>query len=386
MSLFANAAINRLQVHAGLRHLSDSIGAGFAAVFLLKQGFSPAAVFLTFAAMFATRFALRGLVITTAARIGLRRTLIVATPLYSLQFLALAQIAGPGAWVGVYVAVAALGDVFYWTVYHTVYACAGQEHDRGRQLGAREIISQTAAIAGPIAGGAALSLGGPGLAFGLAFAIGATGVLPLFGIGEVRPALQRPPGVWPSARGSFLLFATDGWIVKGSRMAWSLAVFQALGERYDAFGAALSGAALAGAVAVFAFGRSIDRGHGYHAVLTGGLCLGAIIFLQALTSRDAMLASLVLIAGAALGNLYMAGLMTTIYGDAKAAPCPLRFTYYAEGGWDTGATAACLVCAGMMAFGWPLAAAILLGLPAAAVQTLVLLPRFGRALVKGAAS
>lgn len=376
MSLFANADHNRLQVHTGLRQLSDAIGAAFVGVYLLRQGFSATQVFLVYFAMCAGRLLLRWLVLRVAARSGLRRALIAGAFLYLLQFLALAAVARPDVWLLAYIGLAALANSFYWTAYHAAYAHAGQQHDRGRQLGAREIIAQIASIIGPATGGFALTWGGPWIAFGLAAFCGVLSIVPLLRMASapIEPVLPLP--LWTYARQSFVLFAADGWFIRGAQTAWTLVVFQAFGQQFDAFGAALSGAALAGAVAAFAFGGLIDRGKGRSAVLAGGLCLALLLCLEASVGNDPWRAGLVLVAGAAVGNLYLPGLMTTIYNTAKTSPSPLRFMYYVEGGWDCGAAAGCLVSAGICALGWPLQVAILLGLPAVMLQTWLLLPGY----------
>jgi hypothetical protein len=51
--------------------------------------------------------------------------------------------------------------------------------------------------------------------------------------------------------------------------------------------------------------------------------------------------------------------MTVVYNEAKVSPCPLRFHFAAGGGWDVGATAACLVSAAICAAHGPLRLAVL---------------------------
>ncbi len=378
MSLFANADHNRLQVHTGLRQLSDAIGAAFIGAYLLRLGFTATQVFLVYSAMAIGRLLLRWLVVRVAARAGLRRALIAGTSLYFLQFLAIATVSRPDIWLVAYICQAALANSFYWTAYHAAYAHAGQEHDRGRQLGAREIIAQMASILGPATGGIALTWGGPWVAFGLAAFCGLLSILPLLKLANVHIEPLQPLSLWFQARQSFVLFAADGWFMRGAQTAWTLVVFQAFGQQFDAFGIALSGAALAGALAAFALGGLIDRGKGRSAVLTGGFLLALLLCVEASIGNDPWRAGLVLVAGAAVGNLYMPGLMTTIYNKAKASPCPLRFMYYVEGGWDCGAAGGCLVSAGICALGWPLQIAILVGIPAVLLQTWLLLPGFSR--------
>ena len=73
-----------------------------------------------------------------------------------------------------------------------------------------------------------------------------------------------------------------------------------------------------------------------------------------------------------LGGLYIPTLMTALYNQAKASPCPLRFHFATEGGWDAGGTAACLVAAAICAADGPLELVVLLGLPMAGAQAWLL--------------
>jgi hypothetical protein len=79
-----------------------------------------------------------------------------------------------------------------------------------------------------------------------------------------------------------------------------------------------------------------------------------------------------------LGGLYIPALMSAIYNEAKASPCPLRFHFAAEGGWDAGGTAACLLAAAVCAADAPLQAVILLALPMVAVQCWLLIASYAR--------
>jgi hypothetical protein len=64
--------------------------------------------------------------------------------------------------------------------------------------------------------------------------------------------------------------------------------------------------------------------------------------------------------------LYAPALGTAVYNQAKHSPCVLRFHIAAEGGWDLGGAAGCLICAALLAAGVPIGACILLSLLGAA--------------------
>jgi hypothetical protein len=64
--------------------------------------------------------------------------------------------------------------------------------------------------------------------------------------------------------------------------------------------------------------------------------------------------------------------MTPVYNLAKASPCALRFHIAAEGAWDVGCCAGCLLAALLVAGGAPLSAVMLLGFAGVAGQVFLL--------------
>jgi hypothetical protein len=79
-----------------------------------------------------------------------------------------------------------------------------------------------------------------------------------------------------------------------------------------------------------------------------------------------------------LGGLHIQTLMSALYNEAKAAPCPLRFQFAAEGGWDAGGTLSCLVAAALCAADLPLQLAIVLALPMVPLQARLLMVSYGK--------
>ena len=76
----------------------------------------------------------------------------------------------------------------------------------------------------------------------------------------------------------------------------------------------------------------------------------------------------VAIGAALLGGLYTPSLMTAIYNEAKASPCPLRYHLALEAAWDAGAILACLAAAAVLSFGASLQLVIVMALPPIALQ------------------
>lgn len=372
LAWLANADVNRLTAHTTLHMLAWGLSGVFVVVYLLRAGLAPATIFLSVAAVLVLRFALRPLVIATVRAVGLRATLIGGTLVSAIQFPVLAMVEGTDAALVAYCAVTAFGNVFYWTCYHAYFAAVGDADARGRQVGARETLNAMAGIVGPAVGGVALATIGPWAAFGTAAALEVVSILPLLRLAE--PPIERllPSKAYAAARTGVLLFITDGWVTCTAYIAWSMILFEALGARFDAFGGTLAAAALAGAVAGFVLGRTIDGGHARRAIRTNAALFVASQLFRALCGTEPMIVLGATIVSTVLVGLYIPSLMTAVYNEAKASPCPLRFQVAAEGGWDVGGTLACLTAAGLCWAGTPLQAVILLAPPMILAQAWLL--------------
>ncbi len=372
MTLFTNRDLNRLAVHSTLHQLAWTISGTFLAVFLLRQGLSPAAIFFCLAAIIAARFAVRPAVLLAVRAIGLRSTLVIGTFLYGVQNPLLAFVHGLGAALAVYCVAAALAQAFYWTCYHAMFATVGEAASRGSQVGWRELLIGVAGILGPAASGVMLTVAGPWAAFGTAGVIEFAAIAPLVGVIEPPLAPTAPPGAFPFYQRGVLLLGSDGWIFNSSAWAWGLIMFRGLDARYDAFGGTLAAAALAGALSGFVLGRFIDAGHARRAAWINAATLAGTLIAKTVCGADAITVIAVAVGTTALGGLYVPALMTAIYNEAKASPSPLRFHFAAEVGWDVGGALACLAAAALCASGISLQAVIALAFPMVAVQAFLL--------------
>ena len=360
--------LRRLTLHSALQQLAWSVTDAFSAVFLYRQGLPAATIYLAIAAVLALRFLLRASVLAIVARAGLKRTLIAGAAMSAVQAALLAPIRGVDAALVAYVVASAVAEVFYWSSYHAMFASVGDAHRRGAQVGLRQLLVAAAGVVGPAAGGLALAYGGPWLAFGAAGAVQLGAIAPLIGCANRPVPRAAPPGAYRAARRGALMFAADGWIFNGAGWAWSLIVFQALGARFGAFGALLAAAALAGAIGGLAFGRALDVGGASRAAWINAFALGGTLAAKALFGGQAGVLLFVAIGTALLGGLYNPSLMTAIYNEAKASPCPLRFHLALEAAWDVGGVLACLVAAMALSSGASLQFVILLALPLVALQ------------------
>lgn len=376
MATFANRNINRLNLHSGLVQLSFQIGGTFTGAFFLKNGLDLPHVFLVLAAVLALRFVLRPILLAISPAIGLKFTLMIGTALVALQYLAIPQVRGLDTALAIYILVSGIGNVFYWTAYHAVFASLGDTHARGRQVAFRQILGAVASIIGPAAGGFMLALVGPWAAFGTAALAAMISILPLLMIQNDPVARLAPSGAYAAARKGTVIFLVDGWIISTANTAWALVIFLALGQVYDVFGSVLAAAALAGAAGGFVLGRFIDAGNGRKAAALFGIVTCLVLSAQAVAGFDATRVVIVTILSAVFGGLYIPAMMTAIYNDAKQAPCPLRYQIAAEGGWDVGGISANLAAALLLRSGLPLQAVLLIAIPAVIAQALLLRARY----------
>ena len=367
MAYLKNSAVNLLNAHYAIHAIAMNAAGVFFAVFLLKAGVPLPLVFGAIALLLAGRFVVRPLVLVLAPKYGLRVLVIFGLLFSAVPYLLLPSVHGPDLALLGFCAAAALGEAFYWTSYHASFAYLGDGEHRGHQIGAREAIASLSGIVGPLIGGWALMQFGARTAFTAAAVVQAMAALPLLG----TPKIEVPatiPGGFRAARHGFLLFACDGWITAGLYFSWQVALFLSLGESFSAFGGALAVAGLAGALTSLVLGRNIDGGHGAIAVgITFAAVTGLTLF-RAVATHQAAIAVIANACGAVVVCLYIPTLMTAVYNQAKQSPCALRFHAAAEGGWDAGGAAGCLLVALLTWAGVPLPICILTALPGIALS------------------
>jgi hypothetical protein len=377
MGFFANRGINRLALHIGLHQFAWCASGVFFGVYLLREGLPPAMIFLTGGATLLLRFLVRPVILYVVPRLGLGWTLAIGTLLSAMQYPAIGFVHGADLALGAFATLGAFAGIFYWPCYHAFFATIGDAHFRGSQIGIRQLVMGLSAVLGPLVGGVMLTNFGPWVAFGTAASIEVLAILPLLGLNA--PAVPRisPRGAYAAARTGVLLFGIDGWIVCCAALAWDIVVFRSLQSRYDAFGGTLALAALAGAAGSVLLGRVIDLGHARPATWLNASVLVAALLARALCGTQPAAIIAIAILTTALGGIYTPTLMTAFYNMAKSSPCPFRFQFAAEGGWDLGGVAASLAAAALCAVGLPLQMVMLLALPAVLIQARLLARIYG---------
>jgi DHA1 family inner membrane transport protein len=368
----SNRNIQRLTLHTAVGTLASTFSSVFSAVFLFRVGLAPVQVFFVFAAILGLRFFTRPLVLVAAPVTGLRRAFILGAVLNALSCPALAFVDGVGLALAMYALTSALGQVFYYTCYHALFSTVGDADRMGSQLGGCQALSALAALFGPGIGGILLTRFGPWAAFGTAFLVTLVAILPILRVDEPLVTRMAPVGAYAAAKNAARLYFADGWIQVSLTTAWSILTFQALGGRYDSFGATTSLAGLVGAVGGMVLGRLIDKGNARSAVWMNAATLTVGLILRSVTFGHPAAVVAVAVSTAMLSGLYLPSWMTPVYNQAKVSPCMLRFQFAAECGWDIGGALAGSIAAAICFFQLPVEAAILLALPMVSVQALLL--------------
>jgi MFS transporter, DHA1 family, inner membrane transport protein len=376
MAFFGNSAVNYLNLHYGIHSIALGGGGAFFMVYLLESGVSAPAVFVSLAAILLGRFIVRPIVIGLSVRFGLRAMVAAGTLMSALQYPLLAEVRGVGPALYWLIAVSSLGDTVYWTTYHAYFAALGDDEHRGQQIGVREATAAIVGVVSPLVTGWLLVTFGPRVAFGATAVVLLLAALPFLRTPDVKVEPQSVGSLRAALPGA-LLFAADGWIAASNVFVWQIALFLSLGESLLGFGGALALAALVGAIGSLLLGRHIDRGHGKRAVWYAFGPFAAVIVLRALAVGNALFAVVANALGSLAGCLYTPTLMTSVYTQAKHAPCTLRFHVVAEGGWDVGGASGLLVAALLSSLGVPLWADILLALLGLAAMAAMLRRYYG---------
>lgn len=362
MSYFANRSFNLVYVHAALQAFASYGGEAFAFVYLLKAGIPAPLVLLAIGAMFGSRMIFRQLVLPLVRRVGLRRALVVAILAEAATYPILSQITGTGWLLFGYLALWAFSSSLYWTTYHSYVALMGDNHARGKQTSAIELIGMGMGILAPVVTGVLLTAFSPIVAFGTVAAAMALSTVPVLLGPEVAvaPQAEMPREARVAAR--TILFA-DGLRSGSFHFTWLIALFLTLGSSYAAFGGAMALSGLVGAVGGLFLGRAIDLGRGLGAVQIGFAALGIAAVARMFGWPVPVLAVAANAAAALAWPLYATAFNARVYNLARQSPCPLRFHIVAEGGWDLGTCLSCLAAAALLYLGFdfhlPLAIGVL---------------------------
>jgi MFS transporter, DHA1 family, inner membrane transport protein len=351
MGYFANRAFNLIYLHAALQAFASYGGEAFAFVFLLKAGIPAPVVLLAIGAMFGSRMLFRMLVLPLVRRVGLRRALVVAILAEAATYPVLSQVTGTGPLLLGYLTLWAFSSSLYWTTYHSYVALLGDNHLRGAQTSAVEMIGMIMGIAAPTVTAVLLTVFSPIVAFGVVGVAMAASTLPvLAGPDPAIAAVAEVPR--ETRRAAWVILFADGLRTGAFHFTWLIALFITLESSFAAFGGAMALSGLAGAVAALFLGRAIDLGNGLGAVRIGFAALGLAAVARVVGYPVPVWALAANAAAALAWPLYATAFNARVYTLARQSPCPLRFHIVAEGGWDMGTCLACFVGAALLQAGF----------------------------------
>jgi hypothetical protein len=361
MGYFGNRSVNLIYMHAGLQAFASYGGEAFAFIYLLKAGISAPVVLLAIAVMFGSRMFFRMAVLPLVRRVGMRRALVFAILAEAATYPILSQVTGTGPLLVGYLALWAFSSSLYWTTYHSYVAMLGDNHLRGAQTSAVEMIGMVMGIVAPAVTGLLLTMFSPIVAFGVVGLAMAASTLPVLAgpdpavadVAEMQEETKR------AARA--ILFA-DGLRTGCFHFAWLIALFLTLGSSYAAFGGAMALTGLAGALAALFLGRAIDLGKGLGAVRIGFAVLGVAAVARVVGWPVPVWALAANVAAAVAWPLYATAFNARVYNLARQSPCALRFHIVAEGGWDMGTCLSCLAAAGLLWAGFSFHLPLAIGL------------------------
>ena len=351
MSYFANRAFNLVYLHAGLQAFASYGGEAFAFVYLLKAGISAPVVLLAIGAMFGSRMLFRMLVLPLVKRMGLRRTLVFAILAEAATYPILSQVTGTGPLLLGYLALWAFSSSLYWTTYHSYVAMLGDNHLRGAQTSAVEMIGMVMGIAAPAVTGLLLTVFSPLVAFGVVGVAMAASTLPVL-LGPDPQVADEAEMPRETKRAAWAILFADGLRTGAFHFTWLIALFITLGSSFAAFGGAMALTGLAGALAGLFLGRAIDLGKGLGAVRIGLAALTVAAVARVVGYPVPVWALAANVAAALAWPLYATAFNARVYTLARQSPCALRFHIVAEGGWDMGTALACVAAAGLLQAGF----------------------------------
>lgn len=338
--------LRRFTVHFALNQAATALAGAFIGAYLLRSGLPLPMALLVYAALYGGRIGVRAAVLPLVRRVGYRGAMALGAAVGVLQFPPL-LLADDPLWLAVWVATVSFAEATYWPVFHAAAAVLGNDGQRGREIAARQVVGLAVSVVGPLLGGWLLGSHGPAVDFGVAAAFAALSLVPLALLGQV------PAGPVPTLRQSVcgvdllgtLAFAADGWICAGLGMAWPMVMFTAMGERYEALGAASALGAVVGAASSLVCGRSIDSGRRGRVLPWAAATLALGVLLRAAQPWAPVGPGLLHALGAFAGALWGPLLMSMLYDRARRSGSAYRYQLAAETGWDAGASLGCVAAA-----------------------------------------
>ncbi|MFA6524144.1 MAG: MFS transporter [Candidatus Paceibacterota bacterium] len=363
MEPFKNKNINLLNLHAGLCRFSNNIFDVFGAVYLLSLGISFPIVALAWAGSLFLRFILRPFSMLLSEKIGLRRALIIGVILGSMLFIVLTKINGINNYFYFYIFYLAICDITYWLPYHSYYATAGDEQNRGKQICVQFGFVTFLKTMAPFVGGIMITHFGFWSLYFIASIVMLLSAIPLFFAKDVLPGKII---IWKEAiqsidKHGMIMMIGDG-ILYMHAFVWTIVLFYLVGN-YTTFGGLVAFESLSIIVLFYFLGYFIDKGNGKRVTYIGLISIGVVILLRAFlvkTIPEIIITDVLIAFGM---TFYLSSFNVGLYNMAKRSSNTLWFHFFGEVGWDIGAMISLTLSAILFSLGVPLKFIIVFALP-----------------------
>jgi hypothetical protein len=348
-SFFHDANVNRLYLHSLLFNVATKIKLVFGPVFLLQHGYSVVQTLLIFAGFFALRFFIRLGYLAFFPYLKLRGSIILGVVLTAACLPALFLAADP-RFLPLYMLIFAAGETFYYTAYNTLFGFHGEAEHKGKHYSMMFCISLLAMAGAPWLSALVITSAGYMWLFGITAALMLVAAVPLLSLADTKERFTffKESHKDKMNKWVFGFHFSNAFHETGQNLVWSIAVFLMIGNVME-FGAITTAGILLLAVLQLVIGSWVDKGGGYPLFRIGAVVKGmqAVLRAFAVTTPAAIVAS----EGLSIGRHLMTQGDTDFYNGSKVARNHLWYFYYAEGGFDAGATLVLLITAALYAMG-----------------------------------
>jgi MFS family permease len=243
--------LRALFIHRTLVRFALGVTSAFTVIFLYELFSSVYAALAAFAALYIATAVLTPLGSMAIRRLGLRRQLVLATPLLAFSAAALSFTTGatphltPVAGVVAYVLFATIYKVFYWVPYDVDMAEA-MENNYGRKIALLDNMADLLLTATPLLGGLIVALYGYEHMFTLGVAVVLCAIVPLLWLKPREESFDWTyRETWARLfdrryRALVLGYMGDGLQSAILAVVWPLLVFTLFGRSYETVGAVAS--------------------------------------------------------------------------------------------------------------------------------------------------
>jgi len=258
---FKNRELNELYISIAIRSFALSLVGIFVPIYLYKQGYSFASIFLFYAfwSLVHALFSIPSAKISS--KLGAKRSMLISIPfliIFLLLLYSLEDFNWPIFLLAVFVGIS---TSLFWVSYHIDFAKFSNKRSRGKQIGFSTIIASLFSVFGPIAGALILTFIGFKSLFIIASFLLLGSVIPLFMSREIHePSSLSLKGFFKDQKiKDIVSFLGHGMESKMTVTAWPLFIFIfILGEKYISLGSISSLTLGVSLIATFVIGSFSD--------------------------------------------------------------------------------------------------------------------------------